>query len=117
MRLCLLLLLLIGASFSANALTDGEINAVEALYRNFSQLRTATPPWQPNGALACTPPLFYGLTCSDEPQSHIIKLYVSPPLLESTILLFLSESPSHFGCDLTFNVILWLCSLVSSTFR
>ena len=59
----------------AYALSNGEVNAIKALIQNFPALRTATPPWLEDGSLACTTPVFYGLTCTDEPESHITKLY------------------------------------------
>lgn len=98
MRLCLILLLLLGAVFSALALTDGEVLAVEAFYRNFPALQTTTPPWQTNGTLACTKPVFYGLTCSDGPDPHITTLYESSLAFNSKVV----------------SVGLQLCSRISS---
>ena len=66
----------------------GEETALQALLDSFPKLTTTQPPWTINVSQACETPSFYGLTCSDGPDPHILKLYESifyvlpPPFLK-----------------------------------
>ena len=75
MKLFLLLSLLLSTVYGSNALAAGEIVALEKLLATFPALQAQTPPWSANTTLACEPPGFYGLTCSEGPDRHILKLY------------------------------------------
>lgn len=77
MRFGLLLLLLLAVVISTNALTLGEESAIEAFLNSFPQLAHVTPPWSSNTSLACSEPPFYGVSCSSDPDPHVVGLYVS----------------------------------------
>ena len=75
MRPSLLFLLLITLVLSTNALTSGEENALEGLLSQFPSLTTCTPPWTSNVSVACDDPPFYGLSCSNGDDKHVLKMY------------------------------------------
>lgn len=66
-------LLLLSLTWSAVALTEGEILALDALLESFPDLSVTTPPWTSNTADACKEPVFYGLTCTSD--GHIQAVY------------------------------------------
>lgn len=76
MKCSLLLLLLLSLlCSSALALSEGEKSALQAILLNFSGLGSASPPWTANVASACTPPGFYGVSCSNDSDPHVIRMY------------------------------------------
>lgn len=77
MRPNLLLLLLLAVICGTHALSLSEETALEALFQNFSALASANPPWHANASSACEAPIFYGLTCSDGDDQHVLRLYAS----------------------------------------
>lgn len=70
------LLLLALVLFGAHALSPGELNALSSFLTNFPILAAQSPPWQSNVSLACSSPGFYGITCSNETDAHVLGLYV-----------------------------------------
>ena len=72
-------LLLLGLTLvlSAHALTVGEKSAIEAIFNHFPVLGQSTPPWTSNASEACSEPPFYGLSCSDTSDPHVVSLYVA----------------------------------------
>lgn len=78
MRVPSLLLLLVALLLCgrALALSAGEEEALGAFLKNFIGLNAVQPnPWTPNISMACTPPVFYGLTCSEGPDPHVTQMY------------------------------------------
>lgn len=74
-RFLVLVLLLLAVSL-AKGLTEGEKEALEEFKTNWTGLQAATPPWNRNVSTACDVPVFYGLSCSNGPDPHILELYV-----------------------------------------
>lgn len=75
MRPSLVLLILAFAVAAADALSQSELKALEALGTSFPVLATKYPPWTSNISAACDSRPFYGLTCSDGPDPHVLELY------------------------------------------
>lgn len=67
-----LLLLLVSPTYG---LTSGEEGAIADILESFPHLREESPPWNYNVSLACDEPPFYGLTCSNGPDPHVLKMY------------------------------------------
>lgn len=70
-------LLLLAIALSTQALSLGEEDALLAILEANPHLAKAPQPWQRNVSLACTPPVFYGIQCSNDSEVHIQGLYVS----------------------------------------
>ena len=78
MRWLTTLLILIALSYGAHALTVDEEDALAAFLLNFMELANFSPPWSASMNSACgtpTKPPFYGITCSEEAEPHVTRLY------------------------------------------
>lgn len=95
MRSYILALVLLSAAFTAAALPQEELRAVEAIFRSFPALQLASPAWSANASLACVPPAFYGLTCLYEPEQRIVGMYVRIESTSKQVGLFLSLLRSY----------------------
>jgi hypothetical protein len=58
------------------SLTQRELDGVASLIEDWLQLSHTSPPWQSKNTSAVCDVPFYGVTCSDGPDPHIIGLYV-----------------------------------------
>lgn len=72
----LLLVLVISIAFSAQALSDGEQVTLQNILETMPNLNILGNGWNSNTSTACTEPVFYGLTCSNDTEPHVVKLYV-----------------------------------------
>lgn len=82
MRSFLVLLLLALTVFAVHGLSGQELDALTALGNRFKILTTASPPWRLDAIdTACNNPPFYGLTCTDEADPHVVGMYgLTPPV-------------------------------------
>ena len=77
MRRVLLLLLIAYAAHCSLALTDGEIKALQDIATEWDYFAYTPSPWPTDGfENACKPPVFYGLSCTNDPDPHVTSLYV-----------------------------------------
>ena len=91
MRHILVLFILLSSTLAALALSEDELRAIEGLREAFHGLDTLqSRPWSSNASAACDPPYFYGLTCSEGPDPHVIKMYVRQ---YNCVLIFLLHWP------------------------
>lgn len=98
MKCFIWIVVLLSAIYCTSALNGSEESAILAIATNFPALASAQPAWTSNASSACDSPGFYGLTCSDGPESHILKLYVD--LFEvARICPHLTTLPSLAGCS------------------
>ena len=91
----LALLVLFTAPHSTLALTDDEIGALQALYDEFPVLQDIDPPWRSNVSRACTPPYFYGVTCSSGGDQHVMSLYGEEEIFVRQTVHFLGLYQLH----------------------
>ena len=75
MKLVICILVLVVSITASTALTQGEKEAISALYDEWSDLRLAHPPWTSNSSAACDEPPFQYITCTDGPDPHVSSLY------------------------------------------
>lgn len=73
---CLVLLLFAAFVLQAHALSAGERDALLAILQSNPRLGSGPNQWG-NPSLACEPPVYYGLTCSNDTDPHILSLCVS----------------------------------------
>ena len=88
MRLCIILLVVLSLVCSSLALTPEEETALHAFYEAFPGLALASPPWTSNASKACEGPGFYGITCSNDSDTHVIGLYVQTLLSVAVCRLY-----------------------------
>lgn len=100
----LTLFILFSVASTTFALTRGEKDALRAFKNHVPALGDAVQPhWDYNFDNACAVP-FYGLTCSPEPDPHVLKMYETTrknqktfriaPLLISPPLSALQSAPN-----------------------
>lgn len=93
LRPLLAFLLLLALLLGSEALTAKEETAVREFMGAFPVLASASPPWL-NASDACNNPPFYGLSCSNDTDPHILGLY---ELLENPTV-FAFEFPAFAYC-------------------
>lgn len=76
MFLIRILIVLFALSICTSALYTHEELALSEIYESVEGLRRVSPPWRSNVSAACEHPVFYGITCSEGPNPHVIGLYV-----------------------------------------
>jgi hypothetical protein len=75
---------------ATHALSEDEIDALNAIAKVWTQLGKINPPWTPESTpKACTPPVLFGLTCSEGPDPHVTVLYAHHPFLSVILILLL----------------------------
>ena len=97
MKRIIVLLLLLNTAYFCFALTQDEETGLEALLTNFPALASMEPSWSTNVSEACRDRPFYGLTCSDGPDQHVLKMYAAVFFLSFPIFVpscFLTHVPT-----------------------
>lgn len=75
MRFIWIALALLTLSSAALALSEDEKQGLSRILNEIPLLSNMSSPWSQNVSLACDTPGFYGITCSDGPDPHVIGMY------------------------------------------
>lgn len=82
-----ILVLLLFLTVTVAALTEGENEALSAILDSWPILASPSGGWDKNVSKACEADPFYGLTCSESPDPHVVGMYAQ--LQPNRFFLFL----------------------------